>query len=136
MNTRCAIDSDELNSYIEKALKANIIIIGSPTYFADVSSETKALIDRLGFVARANGLLKDKIGAAVVAVRRAGAVHVFNTINNFFMINSMLVVGSTYWNLGFGKAKGDVQKDSEAVENMKDLGKRIALLSKKIYAGS
>lgn len=129
--TRCAIGTDDLNSYIEKALDAKIIIIGSPTYFADVSSETKALIDRLGFVTRGAGsLLKDKIGAAVVAVRRAGAVHAFDTINHFFLISGMVVAGSTYWNLGVGREKGEVENDAEGLENMADLGRRLAKLAK------
>jgi multimeric flavodoxin WrbA len=134
-NNRCVIKSDDLNTYIEKALDADIIILGSPTYFADVTSEMKALIDRMGFVTRGNGsLLKDKIGAAVVAVRRGGATHAFDTMNHLFQISSMIIVGSTYWNFGVGREKGEVENDTEAMENMIDLGKRIAWLAKKIKA--
>ena len=134
-NSKCAITNDELNSYIEKALSAEIILLGSPTYFADISSEMKALIDRMGFVTRGNGsLLKNKIGAAVMAVRRAGSIHAFDSINHFFLISGMIIAGSTYWNLGVGKEKGEVEKDAEGMENMADLGKRIAWLAKKIYS--
>ncbi len=128
---KCAIDNDELNGYLKKTLDADIIIIGSPTYFADVSAETKALIDRIGFVTRGAGsLLKGKIGASVIAVRRAGAIHAFDTINHFFLISGMIVVGSTYWNLGVGREKGEVEKDDEGINNMLDLGQRIAKIAK------
>ena len=132
-NKQCAIESDDMNKYIKKALEADVIILGSPTYFSDVSSEMKALIDRLGFVSRTGGnLLQNKIGAAVVAVRRGGATHTFDTMNHLFQISSMIIVGSTYWNFGVGREKGEVEKDEEAMENMADLGKRIAWLAKKI----
>ena len=133
-NNTCVIKTDDMNSYIGKAVAADIIILGSPTYFADVTSEMKALIDRVGFVTRGNGsILKDKIGAAVVVARRAGSTHAFDSMNHFFQISSMIVVGSTYWNLGIGREIGEVEKDQEAAENMSDLGKRIAWLAKKIH---
>ncbi len=132
-NKQCAIESDDMNKYIKKALEADIIILGSPTYFTDVSAEMKALIDRLGFVSRMGGnLLQNKIGVAVVAVRRGGATHTFDTMNHLFQISSMIIVGSTYWNFGLGREKGEVENDKEAMENMADLGKRIAWLAKKI----
>jgi multimeric flavodoxin WrbA len=114
-------------------LEADGIIIGSPTYFADVTAETKALIDRAGYVAKGNGdLLKRKVGAAVAPARRAGAMNVLQTINNFFFINGMIVPGSTYWNLGLAKDPGDVDSDQEGVATMSELGSNIAWLIKKI----
>jgi len=128
-NGRCAIESDAMNEYIEKMFAADAIILGSPTYFADVTTELKALIDRAGFVALANGgAFSGKIGAAVVAVRRGGATHVFNTINHMFLISSMIVPGSIYWNLGVGCEKGEVLGDDEAMRNMNHLGQTIAWL--------
>jgi multimeric flavodoxin WrbA len=130
---RCAITTDDMNRHLEKALAADIILIGSPTYFADVTAETKALIDRIGFVARGNGsLLAGKLGAAVIAVRRAGAIHAFDTINHFFLINGMVVVGSSYWNLGVGREKGEVANDAEGMGNMVDLGQRLAAVAGKL----
>ena len=112
--------------------EADGIIIGSPTYFADVSSETKALIDRSGFVARANGnMLARKVGAAVVAVRRAGAIHAFDTINHFFTIGEMIIVGSSYWNIGLGREPGDVRRDKEGIATMRTLGRNMAWLLKR-----
>jgi multimeric flavodoxin WrbA len=130
---RCAVRDDVLNECIEKMLEADGIILGSPTYFADVSTEIKALIDRAGLVAKVNDdMYKRKVGAAVVAVRRAGAVHVFSSINYFFLINQMIVPGSSYWNLGVGRDKGDVEQDEEGIGTMKALGANMAWLLKKL----
>ena len=131
-NKRCAIDNDYANECIEKMIEADGVILGSPTYFADVTTEMKALIDRAGYVARANSfMLKRKIGAAVVAVRRAGAIHAFDTINHFFLISQMIVPGSSYWNIGIGRAIGEVEQDEEGLETMQTLGRNMAWLLKK-----
>jgi multimeric flavodoxin WrbA len=130
---RCAVDDDVVNECIEKMTEADGIILGSPTYFSDVTAEMKALIDRAGYVARANShMLKHKVGASLVAVRRAGAIHTFDSMNHFFLIGQMIVVGSSYWNVGFGLAKGDVEQDKEGMETMQTLGKNMAWLLKKI----
>ncbi len=132
-NQRCAVDTDCINDCIEKMKEADGIILASPTYFADVSTETKALIDRTGMTSRANGdMFKRKVGAAVVAHRRGGAIHVFDSINHFFTIGQMIVVGSSYWNFGVGREKGEVAQDLEGVETMKVLGRNMAWLLKKI----
>lgn len=132
-NGRCIIEDDVINDYIEQMLAADAIILGSPTYFADVSAEMKALIDRTGFVALANGgAFSGKIGAAVVAARRGGATHVFDTINHMFLISFMIVPGSLYWNFGLGTDKGEVSGDEEALRNMNHLGQTIAWLGKAI----
>ena len=130
---RCAVTNDIVNSCIEKMLAADGIIIGSPTYFAAITPEAKALMDRSGMVSRANGdMFKRKAGAAVVAVRRAGAIHVFDTINHFFTIGQMIIPGSSYWNIGVGRNIGDVESDEEGVNTMKVLGENMAWLLKKI----
>ncbi len=114
-------------------LEADGIILGSPTYFTNVSTEMKALIDRAGLVAKANGgMFRRKVGAAVVAVRRAGSIHVFDSINHLFFISQMIVPGSSYWNMGIGLNKGDVEKDEEGIQTMKTLGQNMAWLLKKI----
>ena len=132
---KCVVDNDPLNEYLAKMLEADGIILGSPTYFADLSAELKAVIDRAGFVARANAnLFKHKVGAAIVAVRRAGAIHAFDSINHFFLISEMIIPGSSYWNIGFGLKKGDAENDEEGLETMQQLGKNMAWLLKKINA--
>ncbi len=134
-NKQCKIVNDNVNLYIEKMAEADGIILGSPTYFSMMTPEMKALIDRAGFVARGNGdLFKRKVGAAVVAVRRAGAMPTFDAINHFFLISQMIVPGSSYWNVGIGLHKGDVEKDKEAMEIMDNLGENIAWLIKKLKA--
>jgi len=130
---RCSVKDDMANECIEKMLEADGIILGSPTYFANVSTEMKALIDRAGMVSRANGdMLARKVGAAVVAVRRAGSIHVFNSMNHFFFIGQMIVPGSSYWNLGIGRQKGEVEKDDEGIKTMQDLGRNMAWLLDKV----
>jgi multimeric flavodoxin WrbA len=134
---RCAVSGDVVNECIEKMLDADGILLGSPTYFADVSAELKALIDRAGMVAKVNDdMFKRKLGAAVVAVRRAGAVHAFDTINHFFLIGEMIVVGSSYWNLGIGRQPGEVQGDEEGLETMRHLGQNMAWLLHRLHGAS
>lgn len=127
----CAVKKDVFNAIMDKMLAADAIVLGSPTYFTDVSAEMKALLDRSGLVAVANGgLFRGKIGAAVVAVRRGGATHVFDTINHMFLMSGMIVPGSSYWNMGYGLNKGEVLGDQEALNNMRFLGETIAWLGK------
>ncbi|BCL61277.1 flavodoxin family protein [Desulfomarina profundi] len=133
-NRKCVFNDDVVNDCIEKMLEADGILLGSPTYFADISSEMKALIDRSGMVARANdNMFRRKLGAAVVAARRAGAIHAFDSINHFFQIGEMIIVGSSYWNIGHGRQKGEVSGDEEGLGTMKTLGENMAWLLKKIY---
>ncbi len=130
---RCAQKGDMVNECIEKMIEADGIVLASPTYFADVSAEVKALIDRAGLVSRANDdLFRRKVGAAVVAVRRGGEIHAFDTMNHFFLIGQMIVPGSIYWNMGFGREKGDVRKDDEGLQTMKILGENMAWLLERI----
>ena len=131
---RCAVH-DDINICIEKMEEAQGIILGSPTYFTDVSAEMKALIDRAGMVAKVNGnMLRLKTGAGVVAVRRAGGIHAFDTLNHFFLISQMIIPGSTYWNVGIGREKGDVLHDEEGLLTMKNLGQSMAYVLKKIHS--
>ncbi len=130
---RCSVKTDIANDCIEKMLEADGIILASPTYFADVSAELKALIDRAGLVAKANNeMFARKVGAAVVAVRRGGSIHAFDSMNHFFLISQMIIPGSCYWNMGFGLEKGEVEKDDEGLKTMQILGQNIAWLLKKI----
>ena len=131
-NNRCVRQDDEMNSFIQKMQDADGILIGSPTYFSNVSTEVKALIDRCGFVSKANGggLLRGKIGAPVVAVRRAGSTFVYSAINFFFGIAEMPIATSSYWNMTLALEPGDVQKDEEGIQTFQTLGKNMAKLLK------
>jgi len=132
---RCANHDDDLNEFLALMDEADGIVLGSPTYFADITSDMKSLIDRAGFVSRANGMMfRRKVGAAVIAMRRAGGIHAFDTLNHFFLIGEMIVPGSIYWNLGFGLQEGDVQQDSEALKTMQALGQNMAWVMKSLPA--
>ena len=133
---RCAVTDDIVNDCIAKMLDADGILLASPTYFADVSAELKALIDRAGLVSRANGdMFKRKLGAAVTAVRRGGSIHAFDTMNHFFLIGQMIIPGSIYWNLGIGRDIGEVEDDEEGVQTMRTLGENFAWLLKRTAGG-
>ena len=124
-----------MNDCIAKMVEADGIIIASPTYYANCTATTQALIERSGYATRKSGNpLARKVGAAVVAARRGGAIHAFDSINHWFQINEMLVVGSSYWNLGIGLGKGDVEGDAEGMETMATLGGHMAWALKKLNA--
>jgi len=132
-NRRCSQTDDMGNFCIDKMAAADGILLGSPTYVADVSPEIKALMDRACLVGRANGgMFYRKVGAAVVAVRRAGGIHAFDALNHFFLINEMIVPGSSYWNIGIGHEIGQVEKDEEGIRTMQVLGRNMAWLLQKV----
>jgi multimeric flavodoxin WrbA len=131
----CSVEDDELNQFIDKMLAAEGIILASPTYIGDVTSIIKALIDRAGMVSRANdNMLRRKVGAAVAVASWGGAIHTFDSLNHFFLIGEMIVVGSSNWNLGFGREKGQVLQDQKSLETMRTLGQNMAWLLREIHA--
>jgi len=131
---RCAIQTDRVNDTLQKMREAEGILLGSPTYIANITAGLKAILERATIVCRANGadMFKRKAGAGVVAVRRAGAFQAFDAMNAFFLINQMIVVGSSYWNVGIGRNVGEVNSDLEGAQTMKVLGQNMAWLLKKI----
>ena len=133
LDGKCHIKNDHLNYCIEKMVEADGIIFGSPVYFADVTTEIKALIDVAGYVTRANNFqLKRKVGAGIVAVRRGGALPTFDTMNHFFLINQMIVPGSSYWNFAIGRNPGEVLEDEEGMQTMKTLAENMAWTLKRL----
>ncbi len=133
-DNRCTgLEDDGLNDCVQRMLAADAVLIGSPTYFANCTAATQALMERSGYVTRksGNGLAR-KLGAAVVAVRRGGALHAFDSINHWFLINEMVVVGSSYWNLGVGHDPGDVEADAEGLATMRTLGRNMAWALKRL----
>jgi multimeric flavodoxin WrbA len=130
---KCAVVKDRMNEYITKMKEAQGILLGSPTYISDMTANMKALIERSTVVSRFNGdLFKRKVGAAVIAVRRAGSTHVLSSMNFFFLINQMIIPGSSYWNMAIGRNPGEVKNDAEGIQTMKTLGQNMAWLLKKI----
>lgn len=132
----CGLNDDDLNAILPDLFAADGLLLGSPVYFSDITAEMKGLIERAGIVNRRRGQapLRRKVGAGVVAVRRAGALHALATLNNFFTINQMIVVGSSYWNVGVGHAAGTVADDAEGMRIMDDLGANMAWLMKRLAA--
>lgn len=132
-NGKCANEDDPVNECIAKMAAADGIILGSPVYVASITPELLALIDRSGRVGGANGhLFKRKVGAAIIAVRRRGALHALDSINHFMHISQMILPGAMGWNVGVGRDAGDVEKDIEGITTMQSLGQNIAWLLKKI----
>ena len=128
---KCSVKKDSLNKYIKKMMAADGIVLGSPTYYIDLTPEMKALIDRSGFVSRANGgLYRNKVGASVVAYRRSGAMHTVDSMNHFLLSQEIFIAGRA---VGIGKDKGDVEKVEEGMQMVKGLGQRMAWLMKKLY---
>lgn len=124
----CATD-DWVNELYPKMKSADAIIIGSPTYFADCTPEAKAVMDRAGYISRKDGFsFCRKIGAAVCPARRAGSIHAIDSINHFFLINDMIVPGSTYWNMSLSASAEDYEKDEEGILTMQRLGENIVWL--------
>ena len=133
-DSRCAVD-DDFNGLLEKMIGADGIILGSPVYVAGVTPEIKSLMDRGCLVSNANGyLFKRKVGASVAAVRRAGSVVTLDSLNHFLLYNQMIIPGSSYWNLGIGMNPGDVEKDEEGLNTMRNLGKNMAWILNKMHA--
>lgn len=130
---KCKEDRDIINSCIEKMIASDVIVIGSPVYFSQMTPEAKALIDRSGYVAGANGkLFSRKIGAALAVARRAGRMTTFNAINQFFLINDMIVPGSTYWNVGVAREEGEIENDQEGLSTIDRLAENILWLHERI----
>jgi len=129
----CVIDSDIMNMCQEKMYESQGIIIGSPVYFGSVTPQVKAFIDRSGYCARSGGdLLKRKVCAGVIAVRRQGAVEALHQINNLFLLNQAIIPCSRYWNMGIGREKGEILDDQEGLETFRILGENMAWLLKKV----
>lgn len=132
-NGKCIMNDDIINTILTKVSQADGIILGSPVYFADVTPEMKAFIERAGMVSKANeNIFKHKVGASVAAVRRGGGIQAFDTMNHFLHITQMFLVGASYWNMVYGKEIGEVKNDLEGMENMHTLGENMAWLLGKL----
>lgn len=134
-NEKCVIN-DEVNDWIQKMKKADGIILGSPVHYASVGATMKAFLDRASYVTSVNkSMLRHKVGAAVVAVRRSGGVPTFNMLNNYINYAEMLMPTSNYWNVIHGAAPGEAEQDEEGKQIMRVLGKNMAWLMKLVEFG-
>lgn len=129
----CVFKKDMFYEYFEKMKSADGIILGSPVYSADVTANMKAFLERAGVIVATNpGLLKHKVGASISAVRRGGGMTAVDTMNHFLLNKEVIIAGSTYWNMVYGRDIGDIYKDEEGIENMRNLGENMAWILKKI----
>ena len=129
----CVFAKDGFAYIFSQMVEADGIILGSPVYSADVSARMKAFLERGGVVVATNpGLLRHKVGASVAAVRRGGGMTTVDTMNHFMLNKEMIIVGSTYWNIVYGKNIGDVFSDDEGMANMHNLGENMAWLIKRL----
>lgn len=135
-NERCIIDTDNVNDYIQLMKDADGILLGSPVHFASIGGTMKSFLDRAFYVAGVNNsLLRHKVGAAVVAVRRSGGVTTFDSLNHYINYAEMVMPGSNYWNVIHGTRPGDTVHDEEGAQIMRTLGKNMLWLLKLIAAG-
>lgn len=133
-NERCIIDTDEVNEWIQKMKEADGIILGSPVFYSGIAGTMKSFLDRAFYVAN-TGILRHKVGAAVVAVRRSGGVTTFNQLNNFINYAEMLIPSTNYWNVVHGTTPGEALEDEEGTQIMRVLGKNMAWLMKLVEKG-
>ena len=132
---RCVQQDPAFEGVLEKFAAADGILLGSPVYFGSATPQIMALLDRVGYVARRHPqLLRRKAGAAIVVARRAGQNVTFAQLNYFFLISEMIVPGSTYWNIAFGREKGEVENDAEGMDTVRTLARNMAWLMKKLAA--
>ncbi|WP_371375020.1 flavodoxin family protein [Sporomusa aerivorans] len=135
-NERCVIETDEVNEWIQKMKGADGIILGSPVYFAGIAGTMKAFLDRAFFVTSVNNsMLRNKVAAAAVAVRRSGGVPTFDALNHYIMYSEMLMPTSNYWNVIHGFKPGEALQDEEGTQIMRVLGKNMAWLLQVLAAG-
>ena len=129
---RCVMQNDDFQPFLDKMIEADIIVVGSPVYFGSATPETMALLHRAGYVCRSQRLLERKIGGAIAVARRAGQNFTFAQLLYWFLINEMIVPGSSYWNIAIGKDKGDALNDEEGVKTIKRFAENMAWLAEKL----
>lgn len=135
-NEQCIQTEDPVNEWIQLMKEADGIILGSPVHFSAIAGTMKSFLDRAFYVTGVNNsMLRHKVGASVVAVRRSGGLPAFNQLNNFLCYTEMLLPTSNYWNVIHGAAPGEVVKDEEGNQIMRTLGKNMAWLMKLVEHG-
>jgi multimeric flavodoxin WrbA len=135
-NEQCALPGDEVNEWIQKMKQADGILLGSPVHFAAMGGTMKSFLDRTFYVTSMNdGMLRHKVGAAVVAVRRSGGLPAFDQLNNYLLYSEILIPTSNYWNVIHGTRPGEVTRDEEGEQIMRVLGKNMAWLMKLVENG-
>lgn len=136
---RCVQDDPAFDGIVERFVEADGVLLGSPVYFGSATPQLMSLVDRVGYVDRCNPVgrfLRRKVGASLVVARRAGQNFTFAQLNYFFLLSEMIVPGSTYWNVAFGREKGEVEQDAEGMETVRNLAGNMAWLLKRLGDGA
>ena len=135
-NEQCVLPDDQVNEWIQKMKLADGILLGSPVHFAAMGGTMKSFLDRAFYVTSMNnGMLRHKVGASVVAVRRSGGLPAFDQLNNYLHYSEMLIPASNYWNVIHGARPGEVTRDDEGGQIMRVLGQNMAWLMKLVENG-
>jgi len=131
LNEKCSITSDPLNEWVQSMKNADGIILGSPVHYAGIAGTMKSFLDRAFYVSSTNGgLFRNKVAAAIVAVRRTGGSVTFDNLNHYLTYSEMILATSNYWNIIHGRTPGEIEKDDEGVQIMEVLGNNMAWLLK------
>jgi len=135
-NEQCIQADDPVNDWIQLMKEADGILIGSPVHFSAIGGTMKSFLDRAFYVTGVNNaMLRHKVGASVVAVRRSGGLPTFNQLNNFLCYSEMLLPSANYWNVIHGTRPGEATQDEEGKQIMRMLGKNMAWLMKLVEHG-
>jgi len=127
----CSIE-DDMQAVYAKMVEADAIIVASPVYYSSSTSLVKGFLERAGYMSRGSGVLKGKVGGPLVVARRGGQDFTFAELLFWFHIMQIINPGSTYWNMAFGREKGEVEKDEEGLRTAWNFGKNVASLVKKL----
>jgi multimeric flavodoxin WrbA len=128
----CSIEDDLFPIYL-KMREADGIILASPVYYGSATALIKALMERVGYIARWNGEpFHGKVGGPLVVARRSGKNFTIAQLTLWFQILGFFIPGSTYWNVAVGRGKGEVEQDEEGLETVWNFGKNVAFLIKKL----
>ena len=135
---RCVFNDDAVNSFVEKAAKADGFVFGTPVYYAHPSGRVQSFLDRVFFSSMCSDLyvaFRHKPVASIVVARRAGTSASFDVLNKYAGISQMLTVGSTYWNEFHALTKSDVPQDPEGLQTLRNLSRNMIWVMKCIQAG-
>jgi len=128
------LSGDDFGPIFQAMLQADIIIVGSPVYFGSATPELMALLDRAGYVAGANNkLFSRKIGGPIAVARRAGQNFTYAQLLFWYMINDMVVPGSTYWNVAQAREPGAVSQDAEGLATIDRFADNLAWLAQRLF---
>lgn len=129
----CSLD-DGLNEIITKIRSAEGLIVGTPVYFGTARGDVMCALQRIGYVSRnTDNFLNGKVGGPIAVARRGGQTLTLQEMLMFFLINDMIVPGSSYWNMVFGRLPGEALNDEEGVATVRHFSENVAKLVKKLH---